>query len=78
MVFLTGGEIYSQDSNTISEDFNRIANKIASHAEEINNVWPGFWSDGESFLLMKYDSVIHVYNVTENRKVIMNQYLQIS
>lgn len=65
LVFLTSGEIYSQDSNTISEDFNRIANKIASHAEEINSVWPGFWSDGESFLFMKYDSVVHVYNVNQ-------------
>jgi len=67
-VFLIIGNAYSQEDKNVSEDFIRIANKITSHAEGINNTWPGFWANDESFLFMKYDSVVHVYNVSQKPK----------
>lgn len=67
-VLITNANVYSQNNKDISDDFIRIANKITSHAEEINNIWSGFWPEEESFLFMKYDSVVHVYNVNQKPK----------
>ncbi|WP_029034230.1 hypothetical protein [Salinimicrobium terrae] len=63
LVFITGFMVQSLTSQETEEDFIRIAGKIASASDDIQKVWPDFWSEDEPFLFMKHDSIVHVYNV---------------
>lgn len=61
--FLISENAFSQNSENISANFIDLADKITANASEIKNIWPGFWSNNEPFLFMKYDNVVHVYNL---------------